>query len=242
MGSAGTSNHPDPEKNAPHSAFERISAGQRPVDGRLQRLAALISTSPHNLVAAGERAHVYERHILECDALAGQLSASGRWMDLGTGGGLPGLVLAQRFPSVAWTLVDATAKKVAAVRSFAQDLALDNVEAVHGRAESLAVDPEFRGQFDGVVTRAVAPLPTLAELCRGFVRAGGVVVALKGPTVQAELAAAAAALRILRLDLVSTERLDVATRETWVVTMRANGAPPAGYPRRNGVPKADPIH
>lgn len=241
MGARGTRNHPDPGNNAPHSAFQRVPAGQRPVDPRLERLATLISTSPHNLVAAGERAHVYQRHLLECDTLADHLSPSGRWMDLGTGGGLPGLVLAHRFPAVAWTLVDATAKKVAAVQSFAEDLGLENVQAVHGRAESLAARREFRGEFNGVVTRAVAPLPTLVELCRGFVRDGGVVVAVKGPTFQAELAAASAALRTLRLELVSTERLDVSTRESWVVTMRANGAPPPGYPRRNAVPKADPI-
>lgn len=201
----------------------------------------MIAEAPLNLVARGERDHVLERHILECDALADMLTPTGRWLDLGTGGGLPGLVLAYRFPDVNWTLVDATAKKVAAVRTFVAALGLRNVDVVQGRAETLAHDDSFRGRYDGVVTRALAPLPTLVELCRGFVGAGGSIVAMKGPGWRAEVADAERALAALRLDVVSTVRLPTGVRESWVVTMRASGAPPPGYPRRNGLPKAEPI-
>lgn len=241
MGLSAPSNHPKASRNGRETGDEGVSAGQSDVSDPLRRLADLISGSPHNLVSAGERAHVFERHLVECDALAAMLTPAGRWMDLGTGGGLPGLVLAIRHPTVAWTLVDATAKKVDAVSSFAAELDLANVDVVQGRAETLAHDAVYRGTFDGVVSRALAPLPTLVELCRGVVGGNGHMIAVKGPGWRAELDAAAPAMAALRVRVVSTARLEVPARETWVVTMRADGAPPPGYPRRDGVPKADPI-
>ena len=236
-----TSDHSDPTANASQNADERVLPGQRDVSTLLQRLAELIASSPHNLVAAGERAQVLERHVLEADALAAVLHPFGRWMDLGTGGGLPGLVLAARFPEVAWTLVDATAKKVAAVASFAATLGLDNVVVVHSPAETLAHDPAHRGSYDGVVSRAVAPMPTLAELSRGFLKADGRMVAVKGPRWEEEVEAAAGALRQLHLRLLHSEILAAAVRPTWVVTMAAEGPPPASFPRRPGLPKHEPL-
>lgn len=234
-------NHPDQPDNAAQHANERVCAGHSDVEQRLHRLAELIATSPHNLVAGGERPHVFERHVAEADTLAAMLHPAGRWMDLGTGGGLPGLVLALRFPDVEWTLVDATAKKVAAVTSFAAELGLDNVTAVHSPAETLAHDRQHRGGYDGVVSRAVAPLRTLVELGRGFLKADGRLVAVKGPRWEEEVAAARVALEQLRLRILSTDVLPAAVRPTWVVTMAADGPPPPGFPRRPGLPKHEPL-
>ena len=126
---------------------------------QLVRLAALIASSPHNLVARGDRPRILETHIDECVRLAKvlPLQPDSSWMDLGTGGGLPGLVLAVLRPDVRWTLVDSVGKKVAAVRAFASDLALSNVTAVRARAEALAHDADHRAAYDGVTSRAVAP-------------------------------------------------------------------------------------
>ena len=162
-------------------------------------------------------------------------------MDLGTGGGLPGLVLAWRHPDVAWTLLDATAKKVDAVRAFADELRLSNVTVAQGRAETLAWEQQHRGRYAGVVARAVAPLPTLVELARGFLAPTGSLVAIKGPAWREEAREAQGALRTLRYGAVSTERLRGTERESWLVTMQAHGPPPSGYPRRDGVPKSDPL-
>ena len=241
MPAGGPSDHPGGTRNGRQSGDNGVSAGQRPVEEALHRLADLIAGSPHNLVAAGERAHVYERHIRECDAVAARIQPAGQWLDLGTGGGLPGLVLALRHPDVAWTLVDATAKKVLAVREFAAALGLDNVTVLQGRAETLAHSPDHRGRYDGVIARALAPMATLIELARGFLAPGGRIVAVKGPAVQAELDAATGALRALNVSVDGLEQLPSAVRETWVVTLVARGRPPTGYPRRDGVPKSDPL-
>ncbi len=209
----------------------------------LRQLATLIASSPHNLVAAGERAAVYQRHVREAVAVGDALSPapSSRWLDLGTGGGLPGLALAVCHPRVSWVLLDATRKKVLAVEAFAANLGLDNVTAVHGRAEVIAHELDARGQFDGVVARAVAPLGVLAELARGFLRPGGVLAAIKGPAWRQELAAVPSALKILRFAVVHGAELARVERPTWLVTMRAVGDPPAGYPRRDGLPRRDPL-
>lgn len=237
------SDHPEAPANAAQTADERVSPGHGDADdARLHRLARLIGASPHNLVARGERDHVFARHIAESRALAETLTPTGRWLDLGTGGGLPGLVLAVWYPDTRWTLLDATAKKIAEVARFAETLGLSNVVALQGRAEQRAHEPAHRGAYDGVVARAVAPLATLAELARGFVGDGGLIVAVKGPGWRQELDDAGAALQRLQLTVVSTVQLPGGVRESWVVTMRAHGTPPQSFPRRDGLPKHDPLH
>lgn len=241
MTTSGRSDHSSTGSNASHSGADGVSAGQDAVPEPLQRLATLIAGAPHNLVARGDRADVLQRHIVECEAVAARISPTGRWMDLGTGGGLPGLVLAFRFPQVEWTLVDATAKKVEAVRGFAAELELANVTVVHARAESLARDPAHRGRYQGVVCRALAQLPVLLELTRGFLSPDGLLVAIKGPSWEAELQRAQVAQKTLQFRDVHSEELPLPDRSSWLVTMRADGPPPPGYPRRDGIPKQQPL-
>lgn len=226
-------------------------AGVRPdmplpaaVDERLDRLAELIATAPVNLVSVAERRQVRARHIDEAVAAADVIPcrAGEHWMDLGTGGGLPGLVLAVCHDDISWTLVDSTRKKTRQVERFAAQLDLDNVRVVTGRAEVLGHSAVYRGRCDGVVARAVAPLAVLAELARGFLRHDGTLAALKGPAWEEESAAAEAAYRVLGYGNVHSTVLPSQVRRTWVVTIRARGAPPAGFPRRDGMPRADPLH
>lgn len=208
----------------------------------LQRLAQLIADSPHNLVSRGDRARLASEHIPEAVALEPLLEATAgsRWLDLGTGGGLPGLALAIVRPDVTWVLLDATRKKIKAVEEFAAALNLPNVQVLHARAES-AARTELRARFDGVVSRAVAPLPVLAELARGFLAPSGRLVAVKGPAWEEELTAAHTALRLLQLDLIDSLRVASAVRPTWVVRMEASGPPPSFYPRKVGVPRSSPL-
>jgi 16S rRNA (guanine527-N7)-methyltransferase len=212
-------------------------------DAQLAALARLIAESPHNLVSRADRDRIAAHHIPESMAVLEQLSVrpGQRWMDLGTGGGLPGLVLAVCRPDVHWTLMDATRKKVAAVAHFADSLGLSNVATATGRAEVLARDAAYRGAFDGVVARALAPLPVLVELARGFLRDDGILAAVKGPSWQDELAAARPALAPLSLEYLGATHVDSTARPTWVVRMRAVGPPPESWPRGDGVPRREPL-
>lgn len=170
-----------------------------------------------------------------------ELRAGMRAVDLGTGGGLPGLVLAIAYPEVRWTLMDATRKKADAVRGFARALGVENVDVVWGRAEERAHEAAYREQYDGVVARAVAPLPVLTELARGFVRPGGSLWAIKGPAWEQEVRAAAYACAVLGWGDVHSERVTSAMRPTWLVRMRAVGSLPDRYPRAAGTPQRQPL-
>lgn len=214
-------------------------------DEALERLARLIAASPHNLVSSRERdvLRLREAHFREAVALghALPLGEGQEWVDIGTGGGIPGLVLALEYPTVTWVLMDSVEKKVRAVREFAAALGLENVSVVAGRAESLAHDREFRARFDGVVARAVAPLVVLVELARGFVRPGGMLAAVKGPAWEAEVEEARWAIRTLGWREPHSELLGPTVRPAWLVSMRAAGPARRDVPRRAGIPQRRPL-
>lgn len=247
---ASTASSPDastaawPESSAPaEGPGSSAPAAGPPPDPRLDALAAAIAAAPLNLVSARDRGLVRSVHVEEAVAVGRLLAPApgAQWLDLGTGGGLPGLVLAVAYPDTTWTLLDATEKKVVAVAGIAAELGLTNVRTVAGRAESHGQSAAHRQRYDGVVSRAVARLDVLAEYCRGFVRPGGLIAAIKGPAWEQEMAGSAHALHLLSLTDIHSAAVLAAHRPTWLVTMRANGPAPAAYPRPEGVPRRSPL-
>jgi 16S rRNA (guanine527-N7)-methyltransferase len=170
---------------------------------RLERFAALVVASPHNLVSRAARAELLTRHVPESVALAAMLpTGPARVLDVGTGGGFPGMVIALVRPDLQVHLLDATAKKTAFIRAAAAELAVP--VAVHtGRAEEL-VRSELAASFDVVTARAVAPLQRLLTWTVPFLRPGGRLYAIKGQRWRDELATAADALRRTGARVVAT--------------------------------------
>ena len=122
----------------------------------------------------------------ECGNASGKPHPAGEsWLankslvDVGTGAGFPGMVLKILEPSLSLTLVDSLGKRVTWLEKVCEVLSLDGVRCFHGRAEELALEPEFRDRFDVATSRAVAAFPALCELCLPYVRPGGVFLALK---------------------------------------------------------------
>jgi 16S rRNA (guanine527-N7)-methyltransferase len=114
-----------------------------------------------------------------------------RVLDLGTGGGVPGIPLACVHPEIEWTLLDATRKKVDAAMRIAAAVGLTNVRGVWGRAEALGVMGPHRGAYDAVVARAVAKLPGLIPLSTNFLRTGGIAWFMKSAqSIEGEVTAA----------------------------------------------------
>lgn len=219
---------------------ERVTPTQA---AQLRTLADLIAASPHNLVSARDRALLHDVHIPECVAVIDAISPGDgqHWIDLGTGGGLPGLVGAILRPHVGWTLIDARQKKVGAVEEFIGALELENARAVAARAEVLARDEDYRGLYDGVVSRALARLDIVAELARGFLRPRGRLEVVKGPSVDQERGYFQRASGRLRMREQQTRGVGSPERGTVVVSIVAQGGVPRGLPRRDGLPQSQPL-
>lgn len=212
----------------------------------VERYVALLldENRRQNLTRVTEPAAVARFHLL--DALAAlpiidELTV-GRGVDLGSGGGIPGLVLALARPQVAWTLVDAERRKADALDRFAIALGLDNVVVVADRAEVLGRDSAHREQHVLVTARACAGLPVLAEYALPLLRAGGRLLAWKGRVAEDELVAgASAAARLGGSSPTVRMAGHEALGERRFVVLRKVEPTPERYPRRPGVPARRPL-
>ncbi|HEY8446170.1 MAG TPA: 16S rRNA (guanine(527)-N(7))-methyltransferase RsmG [Thermomicrobiales bacterium] len=169
-----------------------------------------------------------------------------RLIDIGSGAGVPGLILAIARPDLFATLVEATGKKVAFLDAAIADLGLDNVRAIHARAEDLARDPAHRERYDLATARAVGPVPTLLELALPFLRVGGRALFPKGPDLGTELAEGERAAKTLGGQLLSADLLpdDPAWPDlpvTRLVVAAKLTRTPHRYPRRAGIPAKEPL-
>jgi len=162
-----------------------------------------------------------------------------RLLDIGSGGGVPGLALAIARPNLQVTLLDATAKKVRFLAETADALGLEHVTAIQGRAEELARDGRHREQYDAVTARAVARLVTLVELALPFLSVGGRAILPKGSAAADELDEARYAIGLLggrARPLVETD-----IEGTTLVVIDKRKPSPAAYPRNTGVPNKSPL-
>jgi 16S rRNA (guanine527-N7)-methyltransferase len=142
------------------------------------------------LLGPREVPRLWDRHLLNCAVVAELLEPRpGTLLDLGSGAGLPGLVLAMLLPGTAVTLLEPMERRCRFLGECVTELGLANATVLRGRAEDVTIRTEV------VTARAVAPLPRLAELAMGVVRPGGMILAIKGRTAAEELKAAGSVLR-----------------------------------------------
>ena len=201
------------------------------------------ASSRFNLTAVNDE-EAAEKHYRDCLAARGlleRLPAGSRVLDLGSGAGFPGLVLASVCPDLSFTLLDATAKKCDFLRETAETMGLTNVEILCGRAEDVGRG-ELRESFDLVTARAVASLRELIELALPLLKTGGTLLAYKGANYQAEIDEAAHALAELcgEVGAVTAYILAGGDRRA-LVTVRKLAPTPAKYPRRPGMPHKRPL-
>lgn len=147
------------------------------------------------LIGPLEAARLWSRHIINCAVVAPYLHAGGRVADIGSGAGLPGLLLAILRPDVSFTLIEPMERRTDWLRDETARLGLTNVTVLRARAED-AVD---EGPFDQVTARAVSALGKLVPLCAPLLRPGGELVLLKGARVSEEISAASTVLRRYRV-------------------------------------------
>ena len=183
--------------------FSENGLGSCLTDERADALTAfavrLVETNEKfNLTAVKTPDEIILKHFADSAALVSRLPKTGTVLDVGCGAGFPSVVLAILCPALALTALDATEKKVRFVSDTAASLGLSNLTAITGRAEALAAPGSpYRESFSVVTARAVAALPTLAELCLPFVSVGGVFLAMKGQGAKSEAEAASHAIPML---------------------------------------------
>ena len=135
-----------------------------------------------NLTAITDREEFVQKHLVDSLLCAETLefTESSSICDVGTGGGFPGVPLAVCYTEKEFVLMDSLAKRIKIVQHICDELGIKNVRAVHGRAEDLAREADYREAFDLCVSRAVANMRVLSEYCIPFVRVGGTFIAYKG--------------------------------------------------------------
>jgi 16S rRNA (guanine527-N7)-methyltransferase len=159
-------------------------------------------------------------------------------VDLGTGGGFPGIPLAIAHPEAQFFLVDSVQKKIRAVEEFVDQLELKNVKALSERIEILGHDSHTRQRFDLVTAQALAPLPVLLELSTPLVKIGGLFVAMKGPNYLEEIAQSANAMKQLKTGepKIESYELPEGAGSRYLLMFHKTQMTPSQYPRAVGIP------
>lgn len=164
-------------------------------------------------------------------------------IDIGTGGGFPGLPLKIYNEGLKVTLLDSLNKRIAFLKEVIEALGLKDIEAIHGRAEEFGRKEDFREQYDISISRAVASLNTLSEYCIPFVKVGGYFVSMKGPDIEDELREAERGIKILggKIVEVATVKIPLSDIVHTLIIIEKIKETPTKYPRGGGKPKKKPL-
>lgn len=199
----------------------------------------------YNLTAIDREEEIISKHFLDSLVFFTKYKppANSRILDLGTGAGFPGLVMKIYQPELEIVLVDSLQKRINFLNLLISELKLDQVEALHARAEDLGQEEEYREKFDYVVSRAVAPLNILSEYTIPFLRLGAKAVYFKGPDYQEELQQGEKAIKLLGGKLKAIHQVEIPDLEVerYLLEIDKVQVTPAKYPRKAGRPKKRPL-
>lgn len=198
-----------------------------------------------NITAITEDVEVDIKHFIDSIILlnTGLFEGDKKIIDIGTGGGFPGLPLKIMNKELDISLLDSLNKKIKVLDDIVKNLKLEGVTTIHGRAEELTRDKLYREQYDVAVSRAVASLDTLVEYCLPFVAVGGHFIAMKGSEIEEELQEAANAIEVLGGKVKSKEvfTLPLSDIKHSLIIIEKVKATPGNYPRGGGRPKSKPL-
>ena len=198
-----------------------------------------------NLTAITEHEEFIAKHFVDSVLCADfdEFKNAKTVIDVGTGGGVPGVPLAIMAPDKKFVLMDSLNKRLKIIDELTAEAGIMNTQTVHARAEELARNKNHREKYDVCVSRAVANLTTLSEYCLPFIKVGGYLLAYKGPDADQEIKDAAKAISILggKLEKVEKSGLESFGLDHRILFIKKVKNTPAKYPRKAGTPSKEPL-
>lgn len=194
-----------------------------------------------NITRINNKEDYYNKHILDSLSLINLIPQNSTLIDIGSGGGYPGLPVAIERPDLKITLNDTIQKKTIYLESTAQKLGLTNVSVVKARAEELGQNKLYRETFDCGTARAVADIAVLLELISPLIKAGGYIYLMKSNNYTAELNNSSHAQTELVTRLFKIERYIIEGVERVILIFKKEGPTPTKYPRKPGIPEKKPL-
>ena len=198
-----------------------------------------------NLTAITEDEEIIKKHFIDSMKIFQfeYLRKANKIIDIGTGGGFPGIPMKIMRPDADMVLLDSLKKRINVLDDILNKIGINDVETIHGRAEEFAKNPKYREKFDAVVSRAVANLASLSEFCLPYVKVGGYFVALKGPAVDEEVKIAKKAISILggKLEEIREVEIEDSDLKHNLVIIKKVKNTPKQYPRKPGTATKKPL-
>jgi len=196
-----------------------------------------------NLTAITEFDEVLIKHFVDSVSLASVMDISNieSVIDVGTGAGFPGIPLKIMFPHLKVTLLDSLNKRLVFLNEVINELGLNDIYTVHGRAEDVSRETLHREKYDLCVSRAVANLSTLCELCTPFVIKDGLFASYKSEKADEEVANAKSALFLLGCKVKEIHQLSIEDNQRTILLITKDKPTPKAYPRKAGTPAKKPL-
>ena len=198
-----------------------------------------------NLTAIKEDEEIVKKHFIDSMKVFkfNELKKAKNVIDIGTGGGFPGIPMKIIKPEINIVLLDSLNKRINFLNEVIRELGLENIKAIHGRAEDYAKEVQYREKFDVAVSRAVANLTVLSEFCIPYVKVGGYFVAMKGPAVEEEIKQSQNAIRMLggRIEHIEKVEIEDSDLNHNLVIISKVTQTNRKYPRKAGMVTKSPL-